>query len=267
MDNCIPSSPLNFQHPKGLCYVSEKYKLIFLPVPKNASTSVRNIGELEFCRSNIMSYSTALKEGKYRAFAIIRDPLERFISGFTEVCVRAAGDSPHILSTDFYWWKGKERFVRFLDELEKEWFDAHLFPQHFYLTDYEGQPFLIDAYIDIRELDTELPRLLTTYGVSLPEVPRLNVHDDREKQGILGKFRRRVRFSYSRRSLYYFMSYIVRILQRTSPPTAEEVRHYIQSDEPLRARIEAFLEPDRMFIVEARRRMSREAFSVLRGEG
>jgi len=46
---------------------------------------------LEFHTSNIMPYDKELEEEAYRAFAVIRQPIERFVSGYIEVCIRATG--------------------------------------------------------------------------------------------------------------------------------------------------------------------------------
>jgi len=246
---------IGWQHPKGLCYVSEKYKVIFLPIPKNASTSIRNVDEFGFHTSNIMSYEQELKEGEYRAFAIIREPIKRLASGYIEVCIRASGDSPHILSKDFYWAKGMERFSIFLDELEKEWFDAHLFPQNYFLTDYQGKPFSIDTYIDIDCLTKELPVVLNKYGVSMTGVPRLNVHGVKQSVGIADKFKRKIKISHARRSLYYLMDYIVRALQRKRIPNPAEVKDYIYGDKQLLYRIESLLENDIKFLEQIKKDM------------
>jgi len=262
MKNGSKYSSIGWQHPKGLCYVSEKYKVIFVPIPKNASTSIRNIHEFGFHTSNIMSYEKALKEGEYRAFAIIREPIKRLLSGYIEVCARASGDSPHILSKDFYWEKGKERFYKFLDELEKELFDAHLFPQNYFLTDYRGKPFLIDTYIDIKYLTKMLPDVLDKYGVNLPAVPRLNVHGVKRSVGIANKFKRKIKIAYARRTLYYLMDYIVRTLQRKRIPNPAEVQDYIYGDKKLLHRIEALLESDIKFIEKIKKEMKNKSFGI-----
>ena len=154
-----------FQHPKGLCYVSDKFNVIFVPIPKNASTSIRNIVGLEFQVDNIMRYSEKLSTREYMAFTIIREPIERLISGYIEVCKRASGDSPHILMKDFYWMKGKKRFMSFLDEIESGFFDAHIVPQEYFLCDYVGSPFMIDAYISIKQLSTAIPVVLVQTAI------------------------------------------------------------------------------------------------------
>lgn len=240
---------VGFQHPKGLCYVSDKLKVIFVPIPKNASTSVRNITGFEFRADNIMAYSENLAAGDYKAFAIIREPVPRFISGYIEVCQRASGDSPHILTRDFYWMRGKNRFLKFLEEIEHDWFDAHLFPQEYFLCDYAGNPFMIDAYLDIKQLSTAIPIMLSKYGTRAPlSFPKLNVHGKEQHIGFPMMGVRKIDAVYVRRSFYYIMDYVVRQLQRKSVPTSAEVHNILCEDRELLPRIEKLLADDIAFL-------------------
>ena len=88
-------------HEKGLCDVYHEEKLIFIRVSSNASTSIGHA----MGNSNVDNYLSMLKRptkvNKYTTFAIIRDPIERFISGYIKVCVRATADSPEILKKEF----------------------------------------------------------------------------------------------------------------------------------------------------------------------
>jgi len=97
-----------FSHEKGFCHVSEKYKLIFLPIPKKASTSIRSIQEFDLRLDNIFRYLNKIEIGEYRVFTIFRNLLERFVSAYIEVCERAYGDSTKILKRDFYWIKDQK---------------------------------------------------------------------------------------------------------------------------------------------------------------
>ncbi len=242
--------------PKGLCYVSDKFKVIFVPIPKNASTSVRNISEFEFRTDNIMAYDEELSAGgEYKVFTIIREPVQRFVSGYIEICKRASGDSPHILSKDFYWMKGIERFSKFMDEIECTWFDAHLFPQSYFLSNYAGAPFLIDAYIEMEQLSTALPAVLSKYGFSLSSlsIPKLNVHGN--EQRVLGGRLMKIDVSNVQRSLYYIMDYIVRCLQRRTVPTSGEIHNILENDGELLSRIKKILARDIAFVESIKDKM------------
>ena len=224
--------------------MNDANRLIFLTVPKNASTSIRKIPEIPFYKSNIMSFEQELISGEYRAFTVIRDPVRRFVSGFIEVCLRATVDSPHILAKEFYWASGKDRFVKFVEEVEREYFDIHIFPQRFFLTDYQNRPFKIDAYIDIDRMEQALPSTLDKFGAKAFTVKKLNVQGERRATGISSSLRRKVDLLYMRRSLYYMADAIVRKMQYKRVPNTAEVLGYIREDERLSAAIERLVNDD-----------------------
>ena len=255
-------APIRHQHPKGLCYINNK--VIFLPIPKNASTSLRNMDDFESRKANIMSFRKEIAEQEYRAFAIIRDPLSRFISGYVEVCKRASQDSPHILTKSFYWMNGKNRFIKFLDEIEEGWFDAHLFPQQYFLCDFEGRPFMIDAYVDVKQLPTALPVLLGKWGVQLPKaVPKLNVGDARPKGSTFkSRWHKVGSASHVRQGLYNVMDYAVRRLQRKPPPSSAEIQGYLREDDRLQSRVKELLADDMAFLEVLKRETANDEFGI-----
>lgn len=244
-----------FRHPKGLCYVDERFKLIFVPIPKNASTSVRNMSGLQFYTDNIMAYTQKIAQREYKAFAIIREPVQRFISGYIEVCKRATGDSTQTLKKDFYWLTGRQRFEKFIEEIEADCFDAHMYPQNYFLCNYSDKPFLLDAYIDIQQLATGLPfvmdRLLGEGGNIT--VPKLNVSGKGRRVSLSNKVTRKIHVSNIQRSFYYTMDSVVRRLQRRRIPTVAEVNVLLSENESLLARIKSFLAEDIRFFNKIRR--------------
>jgi len=147
-------------HDKGLCDVYHNEKLIFIRVSSNASTSIR----LALGKSNVDNYLSIInnkkEENKYITFAIIRDPIERLVSGYIKVCVRATADSPEILNKEFYWIKDqKMRFYAFIDELEKGYFDCHIELQRFFLTDENNNLFDIDYILMLENLDEDFSKM------------------------------------------------------------------------------------------------------------
>lgn len=77
----------------GLSWSSDEYKIIYLGVPKTASTSIRAYLKNT---NNILNLNK-IPEDKinYKIFTIIREPLQRFVSGILETFRRE--DSPRNL--------------------------------------------------------------------------------------------------------------------------------------------------------------------------
>jgi len=147
-------------HDKGLCDVYHNEKLIFIRVSSNASTSVRHA----FSNSAVDNYLSIInrktKEIKFTTFAIIRNPIERLLSGYIKVCVRATADSPEILNKKFYWIKNqKRRYYAFIDELEKRFFDCHIELQRFFLTDENNNLFDIDYILKLENLNEDFSKM------------------------------------------------------------------------------------------------------------
>ena len=70
-----------FFHDKGFIYISHEYKLIFIPIPKNGSTSIRKIAEFDFKQDNYFNYLGEINNNEYQLFSVIRNPIERIVSG------------------------------------------------------------------------------------------------------------------------------------------------------------------------------------------
>ena len=262
MNDKLKTAPVGWLRPKGICYVNDANRIIFLTVPKNASTSIRKIPEIPFYKSNIMSFEKELVNGEYRAFTVIRDPVRRFVSSFIEVCLRATVDSPHILAREFYWANGKDRFVKFVEEVEREFFDIHTFPQRYFLTDYQDRPFKIDAYIDIDRMEQALPRTLEKFGAKAFTVRKLNVQGERRTSGFSSSLRRKIDLRYMRRSLYYLADAIVRKLQYKRLPSTAEVFGYIRADSRLSAAIERLVKDDIDFVNNIKTEYTRDEAGV-----
>ena len=91
---------------------------------------------------------------------IIRNPINRLISGYLKVCYRATRDSPNILKNKFYWVVDqKKRFYTFIDELERGFFDCHIELQYFYLSDQNEKLFDIDYYLKVEQLDIDFSKM------------------------------------------------------------------------------------------------------------
>jgi len=249
-----------FSYEKGFCWVSEKYKLIFLPIPKNASTSIRNIEEFQFQVDNAFRYRTLIESGEYKMFTVIREPLDRFVSGYIEICKRAYGDSTQILKRDFYWIKDeKRRFHKFVEEVEGSFFDVHIRPQSYFLTDYENNFFNIDFALDFHSIQKSFNDLLNRYNLKMVELPKKNIRSTIEKN-ISSRMSKKLENLFSiflrlwdsdkkhkvhiRLAIYLLLDKAAHILPRRPLPDKNEVHAILQNEHDLVARLDVLYKDD-----------------------
>lgn len=237
-----------FNHEKGLCVVSHENKLIFIGVSSNASTSIRNALNLKGYDNNYISIlSGGSMEIEYSTFAILRDPIERLISGYLKVCDRATGDSPHILKTNFYKLKDqKKRFYEFVNELEKGMFDCHIERQCFYLTDSKGKLFDIDYYLTVENLSEDFSIMCKELGLT-STLSHLNIaKSETPPKTRLVKLKENFKsaFEYStfKESMLFIIFKLINVVKflmtsRPPLPTKSEVRTFLKNDPELLQRL------------------------------
>ncbi len=244
-----------FNHEKGLCAVSHENRLIFIGVSSNASTSIRNALNLKGYDNNYISIlSLGSKEIEYTTFTIVRDPIERLISGYLKVCDRATGDSPHILKKNFYKLKDqKKRFYEFVNELERGMFDCHIERQCFYLTDSLGTPFEIDYYLKVENLSEDFSKMCKKLGLRCT-LTHLNIaKSERPQKKKLVKlkeiFKRAFELSTFKESILYINFKLLNVVKyqisnRPPLPKKSEVRAFLKNDPRLLQRIFALYKRD-----------------------
>lgn len=76
---------LGHGHFHGQCVISDKYKIIFILIPKNASSLIRT-----YIKNNLDGYEDnyfelSEKQKLYKIFCILREPLKRFISAINTI--------------------------------------------------------------------------------------------------------------------------------------------------------------------------------------
>ena len=147
--------------------------------PKNASTSIRT-------SLNLTHHYWQHQENKPKNTGIIlkvlREPMDRLVSGYLEVCVRANIDAPNTKTKKFYHMiEGKDRFVEFINEIEREFFDPHILPQWVYMGDINGIDLKIDYFLDFDNLNNDLNNVL---GINVT-LNHSNVKPSHQKQRIL----------------------------------------------------------------------------------
>jgi hypothetical protein len=242
------SASYKYGHPKGLCYVSEQYKLIFIPIPKVASSTFRRFDKhLNLRVENIMELTDLTADPSYKVLTFIRDPFERFISGYIEICKRTPVDSRHNLERKFYWRDGLLRFETFVNEVVEDKFDIHILSQKWFLTDYQSRPFKIDIMIEMESIERLLPIVLNEHGLKNIIIPHENKKDTTSKFDVklqLSKYKS-ARLTIL---LYKFLNKILERLLHRPLPNSREINSYLNANRTIQLDIEKICDEDYDFI-------------------
>ena len=165
-----------YNHDKGLCYILKDKKVCFIPVPKNSSTTFRNECPWSYETENFIKNPQVLDENK--VICIVREPLDRLISGYLEVLIRTH-DCPRTLEKDFIYIREEpQRFLAFIKEIKKEFFDAHIEPQLFYLTNEDNNLIKLDEVWLIRDTNEKLSQL---FGKSITQKTNIKSLGDKKR--------------------------------------------------------------------------------------
>jgi hypothetical protein len=146
----------------GFSWYSDEYKIIYLGIPKTASTSMRLTFKIDKNGTNL---NAPLKEKEdYKVFTVIREPLGRFISGVFESFNRYE-TPPELKSLSTV--KDKvEMLNSYLDILEDKGFiETHTTPQSFFLHSQEDVPFKIDRILIFENVVEEFNSMCQEYGI------------------------------------------------------------------------------------------------------
>lgn len=151
-------------------YVSKKYKLLYIPISKNASTSLKKSIDFEpvyqipkvNCLFDLELDKKYKKE--YKIFTIIRHPKDRWISGFNEFLC------------DLGLYLGDKTSLDILDELKnkKYIFDGHTLPQLKFI-DYCFQPSSEDFEINLICMDNNIEEELSNLAGQKITLQRKNI--------------------------------------------------------------------------------------------
>tara|TARA_R100001082_G_scaffold100301_1_gene69404 strand:- start:78 stop:719 length:642 start_codon:yes stop_codon:yes gene_type:complete len=146
---------------KGISYVIKEKNICYIPISKNGTTTFRNCcskHNIKYEVKNFIEEPEILTDN--HVVAIVREPLERFCSGYIEITIRPH-DSPKSMEKDFFFIETEpERIMAFIEEISKDFFDTHIEPQMYYLTDEEDTPIDIDQWVLLRDMSDEFTKLL-----------------------------------------------------------------------------------------------------------
>ncbi len=142
----------------GLSWFYNRYELIYLGIPKTASTSMRHFlspnGQCMFFDLN-ENLNENLR--KHKIFTVIRNPYDRFISGVFESLKR--DESNHIKNLRNL--NNIELlFTKIINIIEKEGFvDVHITPQHFFFHNKVNEPFNFDYVMSFEDLHKDFKNM------------------------------------------------------------------------------------------------------------
>ncbi len=149
---------MKFEDSKGRCLIHFEKKVCFLKIDKcGGSTVFFNLfkdadHEKTWRWDNYIENPNILKDNY--VFCVLRDPIERLVSGYLEILRRK--DFPAAHSRAFYggsFQSEEERFLVFLDDLEKntDW-NGHCARQKWFITDEQNEIIKVDDFWPIKDL-------------------------------------------------------------------------------------------------------------------
>lgn len=146
---------------KGHYFYNEDFS--FLNIPKNASSTLRQLFEFGNNRTKMAGPADETFHRRI-TFTVIRNPIDRFISGYSEV-LKCRNDGPcdYTRSLPFYNMKDPDlkiqRFKTFLSNVEDNLYDEHIKPQVYYLGDVK-----VDYYLSLENLENDVNAMLVENG-------------------------------------------------------------------------------------------------------
>lgn len=169
--------------------------LLFIHVPKNGGTSAkRALYESDPGHASVRYYQRFFPRHLARAesFAIVREPTERFLSGY-DFLMNGGGRDVRIQARPMQRMRQVRTVNDFLDFLEAangNWLKVDTFarPQSWYVADRAGVIRVRHLWL-LEEAGERLPAFLTAYG--LPGLPHAN-RTQRERRTLTGGQRERV---------------------------------------------------------------------------
>ena len=162
--------------PMGLAVLSHKYRFIYFPIAKNASSTLR--GEFSRpvyeCTQLPANQLPAEALENYFKFTFLRDPVTRAVSAYQQVSMILESKGPTLPEHAFATMDDSPaRFTAFVQQIEKRAWDGHVRPQSHFLSGIS-----LDFYGRVETLQRGLALVFDTLG--LGACPILPVRYSRE---------------------------------------------------------------------------------------
>ena len=167
-------------------YYKDKWSCYYIPIPKNANTSVTKWfnGHSVFTKHG-QQYTGEVLEGV--KFLVLRNPLKRIISMFFHMLQEVNKGKASFKEYGFYFKKNHieypefkislvDRFNLFLDSIKKnKFYDLHIFPQIFFLKETGLSPEDVDILL-FDDLERDIDNFCKKYGfIPTQELETLNI--------------------------------------------------------------------------------------------
>lgn len=151
-------------HPLGTVWVNSQYRIVYLNIPKNASSTLKaELGPRGFQQAGFQY------DDSWRTFTVIREPRDRLISGLCEYAWRNGLDNVKV---------AKQAAEQLQAGVWKP-LDEHTTPQHEFIL------FPISVLIPMEDVTLGVPRLLRRWGMgSIPDIPKHRVTEPAYKQQV-----------------------------------------------------------------------------------
>jgi len=146
----------------GYSWFSDECNIIYLGIPKTASTSMRQLFKID---RNFMNLKN-IPEGKegYRTFTIIRNPLNRFVSGVVEAFKRS--ETPRKIMAIEKIGDEKKMLEAFVTILEEEFIETHTAPQIAFFYNENGEKFSFNDVLIFENLKEDFENMCKNFGIS-----------------------------------------------------------------------------------------------------
>ena len=187
---------------KGNCMVFEEKKECFIPIPKNASTTFRKYFEWQNVPLSSFTKNPEILLNN-KVFTIIREPIDRFCSGYIEIVDRKNKNKEVELYEFFKITDRKDKFIQFVEDVHVCFFDSHIVPQTFFLTGEQGDMIKIDETLLLSQVSKKIEELFD----KKPKKKRPQIHQNktrsRRKQIIKSYVEENIQLKKRIEKLYY----------------------------------------------------------------
>ena len=159
-------------HSPGLAYVPEVKEVVYIPIPKCASTTIRTLEGFNF-KQRFLSTSEIEGLSSFRFFAVVRHPVDRWVAAYLESRLRAYNN----VFLDYPFEADLRQSIQgCLKALDNHLFDPHFTAQCDLLRPFGRRGVDLLSFDD---LDRQLMRLFDEkYSIDLKiEIPRKKVYN------------------------------------------------------------------------------------------
>lgn len=139
------------------CCFNNNLKLCFINIPKNASSTIIDLFDMKSTKD----YNSIPKD--FYKIVVLRNPYDRAVSSFSEI-MKLRQDGPYMITRNIDFYK-KKSISLFLQEIENNFYDTHVFPQFWWIKDKNLELKDFDKIILFENFNEELSEILNKYNI------------------------------------------------------------------------------------------------------